>query len=69
MRYQGADLRGLALSVSSAIFQCLLNAQANPKQENHWRRHADRLESNFTTEQGMHYSIALSLTKPVKSTT
>lgn len=49
----------LALAVESAIFQSLLNAAANPEREEWWRKHADKLESKFTSEQGMHYSLAL----------
>lgn len=46
-----------ALSVESAIFQSLLNAQANPEREAYWRSHADRLEKKFATEHGRHYSL------------
>ena len=47
------------MAVESAIFQSLLNAQAQPERENFWRSHADKLESKFTTDHGMHYSDAI----------
>ena len=57
------ELRQHALVVESAIFQSLLNAQAQPERENYWRGHADKLEGKFTTDHGMHYSEAVGLPK------
>lgn len=50
------SVRSHALAVSSAVFQALLNAQANPDREESWRKHADLLEQKFTTGHGRHYS-------------
>jgi hypothetical protein len=45
----------LAKAVSSAVFSSLMNAMHNQDKEDYWRRHADRLESKYTTECGEHY--------------
>lgn len=53
------DPLGHAKAVESAIMTALGNAQRNPAREEHWRGHADMLESKFTTGHGRHYSLVL----------
>lgn len=50
------DLALKARAVESAVFQSLINAMNNPEREDHWRKHADKLEQKFKTEHGHHYS-------------
>jgi hypothetical protein len=53
--------RLLARAVSSAVFDALdlaMNAKTDAERER-WERHADKLESKFTTQHGMHYSRAM----------
>lgn len=54
--YTEEQIKMLARSVESAIFQSLMNAQTDPEKEEYWRSHADKLERKFTTEMGKHYS-------------
>lgn len=49
------DPTGHAKAVESAVFQSLLNAKAIPDREEHWFRHADKLERKFITAHGRHY--------------
>jgi hypothetical protein len=53
------DRKMHARAVESAIWQCLQNAWDDREKEDHWRRHADRLEHKFTTDYGRHYSYFL----------
>jgi hypothetical protein len=53
----------LAQAVESAIFQCLMNAQAGPENEELCRKQADKLESKFTTQHGRHYSYFINRQK------
>lgn len=57
-RFKPID-RQLAKAVESAVFQSLLCAQEDPSREDHWRRHADMLEHNYTTDYGRHYASVL----------
>lgn len=50
------EIRALALAVESSIMHCLSVAREKPEQEEHWRRHADRMEQKFSNEFGEHYS-------------
>lgn len=54
-----ADTVLLARAVDNAVFQSLLNAQANPSEEEKWFKHADKLEKKFKTEHGVHYFFVL----------
>lgn len=45
--------------VESGIMMSLSNALSEPDREEYWRKHADLLESKFTTQHGRHYSIFL----------
>lgn len=45
-----------AKATESAVFQCGLNAMANPEQSARWERQADLLEHKFTSDHGVHYA-------------
>lgn len=46
----------LAKAVEDAVFRSLLNALNEPEKEDHWFRHANRLERKFINQHGMHPS-------------
>ena len=51
------DARMHAIAVESAVFQCLLNAEASGDENSHWFLQADKLETKFKTGHGQHYSL------------
>ena len=54
--YTAEERRQLAKCCESAVFQCLMNIYEQPEREDYWRYQADKLEQNFKTDFGRHYS-------------